>query len=69
MTREEAIEEAIVATIVLLTKVRRAVADLNYDWHDEVENFRQVDAMLEQATNQTRSLLLMTRPHHAWEQT
>jgi len=61
VTNEEAIEEAIRSAVTQVVRARRMVAELNYDWHDEVENFQEVDAVLESAANQIRTLLLMTR--------
>ena len=61
MTNQEAIEEAITSAVMQVVRARRMVAELNYDWHDQVENFQEVDAVLESAANQIRTLLLMTR--------
>jgi hypothetical protein len=61
VTNQEAIEEAITSAVMQVVRARRMVAELNYDWHDQVENFQEVDAVLESAANQIRTLLLMTR--------
>jgi hypothetical protein len=66
MSREQLLEETILRLIVDLSRIRKYLDRIDFDGH--WEELDQIEAGLDHAMDQTRSLLLMTRPHKEWEQ-